>query len=135
MEGQPPAVYRRLGKIEQLFADAIDSPRNMKPIQAMLASFSKPAYHPAQSIFPIGENSDLGVWAASAAPQNCLHPLLGLSILQVSYHRKGMAATRRALHSPGENLQGLLLADADVIALTKAPSIPTTISIAGSAGT
>jgi hypothetical protein len=62
----------------ELFANAIDSPRNMK----------------------------------SAAPQNCLHALLGLSILQVSYHRKGMAATRRALHSPGENLQGLLLADA-----------------------
>src|ERR1700720_3186261 len=65
MEGQSPAVYRRLGKIEQSFADAIDSPRNMKPIQAMLASFSKPAlpYHLAESIFPIGEKSDLGIWA------------------------------------------------------------------------
>jgi hypothetical protein len=67
MEGQSPAVYRRLGKIEQLFADAIDSPRTMKPIQAILASFSKPAYHPAESIFPIGEKSDLGIWAPSAA--------------------------------------------------------------------
>ena len=79
-------------EIEEFLFDSRDPPRNMEPIQTMLAFLPKQgAYHSPQSVFAILQDPQIRVLSSTAAPENGLHPPLCIRI-QVPHQGERLAA-------------------------------------------